>query len=112
MPRTEVPLRTITKAGYTPTALVAGDLTNGNVVKGNNGAIWLEAKNTGVSPYTLTVNTPGTVEGNPIGDKVYTLAASAELRVGPFSQHAYGNDIEFNVNNVAITVAAYQLSQG
>lgn len=110
MARTEIPIRTITTAGYTPAAQTAGDVANGNVVKNNSGRVWLEATNTGGSTYTLTVVTPGQVGGNEIADKIYSLTAAAVLRIGPFSQATYGNDIEFNVQNASVTVAAYQLA--
>lgn len=109
MPATAIAIRSITEAGYTPVAEVAGDNTNGNSVS-NNGRVWLEATNSGGSAATLTVTFPFPIHGQTIPVKSYALAAAAKLRVGPFDPAVYGSTLTFTPSAATVTVAAYQLA--
>lgn len=62
-------------AGGTPSALVAADGTNGNKAELPLGRSLIHVKNTGVLT-TVTVDTPGTVDGNAISDHTFTVPAT------------------------------------
>lgn len=65
--------------------------------------------NTGASSHTVTVATVASLDGQPVEDKVFTLAASASLRavLGPVA--VYGRTVTVTASNAEVTLAAYQL---
>ncbi len=109
MPATLISTRTITEAGYTPVAEVAGDNTSGNAVDNTSGKVWLEFTNGGGSAATVTVAFPYPVRGQTVPAKSYSLAAAAKLRVGTFDPSIYGSTLTFTPSAATVTVAAYQL---
>src|SRR5687767_14150807 len=111
MPRRAVPITTLTGdvAGVPETTPVASDVVNGNVINNISDHMWIEVTNSVASPGTVTLKTPGTVQGRAIEDDVVTIPASANRRrLGPFSKAVYGNNLEFDASAVTLTVAAYQ----
>jgi hypothetical protein len=110
MAATALTTRSITSAGLTPVpAEVAADSVNGNSYV-NGPTTWLEATNTTGSSATVTITTPGTVDGNAIADKVITLAAAAKTRIGPLSTVVYGPTVTVTGSVVGVTLAVYQLA--
>jgi len=76
----------------------------------NDGRTWIEATNTdGAASHTVTFAIPGTVDGQAIGDRAETLAASASARYGPFPASVYGLSLGITVDSAMITLAAYRL---
>lgn len=79
----------------------------------NDGHVWLEVKNTGGSPVTVTVATPGSVDGLAIADLAVTVPATTGDRIiGPFPPVTY-NDPADNTLSVTVsgacTLAAFHL---
>lgn len=112
MPASNLPVTTITRAGITEVAPTAADATNGNALATNNGrTTWVEATNTVTSPATVMVATPGTVDGNAIGDKSYSLPGTigAKLRMGPFPIEVYGPNPVVTASAATVNLAAFQI---
>jgi len=114
MARTAITATKITLTGIvpSPTDGVAGDATNGNYVADNNGTtLFIAAKNSGGSPYTLTFVTPGTSGQGAyaVADEVKTLAAGDVKWYGPFPQSDFTNQLQMDVQNVAIKLQAFYL---
>jgi len=108
MAATALTVTALSRAGVAPPAEVAGDAVNGNSVA-NDGRTWVEATNTDASSHTVTFAIPGTVDGQAIGDRVETLAASASARYGPFPASIYGLSLGVMVDNALVTLSAYSL---
>lgn len=64
-------------------ALTAVDGANGNKFD-NNGRTVLRVKNTNVTTVTVTVETPGTVDGLAIADLAFTVALNEDKLIGNF----------------------------
>ncbi len=55
----------------------------------NNGHVVLYVKNGGGAGINVTIQTPGTVDGNAISDLVVAVAAAGEKILGPFPPDIY-----------------------
>lgn len=86
MARSALTLQNITLAGLTP-ALAAANV-DGNMFT-NDGTEFIDVANAAVGSMTVTVQTPGTVGGNLIADKVITVGAGVTKRIGPFPTDVY-----------------------
>lgn len=112
MAATPLTVHTLTHAGAAPVTEVAADATNGNVLSTNNGTTtWVEATNTVASAATIVLTTPGSVDGNAVADKSYSLPGTvgAKLRfvVGPIG--VYGANPLITASATTVTLAAYQV---
>lgn len=68
------------------TGMVAADGTNGNKFL-NSGKECLHVKNASASPITVTIATPGQVDGMDIGDLTISVAATTgDVLIGPFTK--------------------------
>jgi hypothetical protein len=86
------------------------DATNGNVLNGNNGQMWVEVTNSGGSTYTLTAAQVNAQDGVASPGKQWSLTAAAKRRLGPFPVSIYGTAVLFTPQNVALTIKGYQLA--
>ncbi|MER7363281.1 hypothetical protein [Nonomuraea wenchangensis] len=72
----------------------------------------LRIKNTSTGPRTVTAAIPGEVEGQPLGDVPYALAAGADVLVPPFTPiYRQGDDtvwISYD-DPAGVQVAVYEL---
>jgi hypothetical protein len=115
MARTAIAATQITLGGITPSATdgVAADVANGNYIStDNNGTtLWVAAKNTGGSPYTVTFVTPGTsgAGGYAVSDEVKTLAAAEVKWYGPFPQSDFSKQLQIDVQNAAVKLQAFYI---
>jgi hypothetical protein len=109
MPRVNVPVTEVTRAGIVPATEVAGDATNFHYIN-NDGVTWLELRNAGASSRTFTSVVNVTVDGQTVTNPTVTLAASAIKKVGPFPITVYGTTFNFNVDHTDIKITAYRLS--
>lgn len=75
----------------------------------NGGSTILVMNNTGGSTYTVTIDTPGTVDSLPVADRVHSLTAGQIkiVKLGPAS--AYGNPTVVRAENVAVRLIAYAI---
>jgi hypothetical protein len=87
-------------------APVAADATNGNSVP-NTGLTALLVKNNDTASHTLTLITPGTVDGSlAIGDDPRVIPASGSIWIGRLPVAVYGSTLQMTVDSaqLAITV--------
>ncbi|MEV1167343.1 hypothetical protein [Nonomuraea sp. NPDC049784] len=111
MARANLAVTKMTRAGVT----LAGALTPA-VVDGHKFSYsakrQLRIKNTSTGPRTVTAAIPGEVEGQPLGDVPYVLAAGADVLVPPFTPiYRQGDDtVWINYDDPAgVEVAVYEL---
>lgn len=70
----------VVRAGLAPAYSAA---SAGGDAAAPGGSSFLHVKNAGASPVTLTVVTPGTIEGFAIADLTVSIPAAGERMVGP-----------------------------
>ncbi len=109
MPRIQVPVTEITRAGILPATEVNGNATDNHYIS-NDGVTWLEIRNAGASTRTLTKVVNVTVDDATITTPPAALAASATKKVGPFPVSIYGTTFNFNVDHADIKITAYRLA--
>jgi hypothetical protein len=99
MPRTEIPVQTISRAGVVPPAQTDSDEANGMVIVHNDGRIYVEIESTDAGSQTVGFAIPGLVDGEPVDDKTVTVPAG-EIRVaGPWPRRTYNqSDGSLNIN--------------
>ncbi len=80
----------ITSAGIVPSYVAApgAGAGNGSAIPGT-GDVFIHVKNGGASPIDVTVITGGTLEGEPVADKVIAVANASEKMIGPFRPTAF-----------------------
>ena len=110
MPKQIVPVQNLVKAGAAPTFTAC---TQVDLQVTNDGHTILEFKNTNAATRTITVQTPGTVDGNAVADPVATIAANTgDLIFKPFAPTFYNQadgNIYVDLSAFAdVTVAAYR----
>ncbi len=109
MARTNITVVEITRDGVAATE-VAGDVTNGNQF--DHGArTFLRARNADVAQQTVTIITPGTVDGLAIADRVVTIPAGATRYIGPFTNDYRQSDgkVYVDVSDADVFLAVFRL---
>lgn len=110
MARTALSVQQISRDGLTPTYTSA--TTDGHSVV-NDGRVFIHVKNNGASPITVTVQTPGAVDGLAIADRQVTVSNGSEKMIGPFLPNVYNqSDGSIWINysaTTSVTVAALRL---
>ena len=85
--RVELTVQQAVRTGVTPTYNSAS--ANNNTFA-NDGHTIIEVKNTSGSPINVTIETPGTVDGNAVADLVVAVpATSGDKIIGPFPPSIY-----------------------
>jgi hypothetical protein len=92
-----------------PVAQVAAD-AGGNTVQ-NGPTVFLEITNGGSGSATVTIPYVANVDGQTVSPRVYTLAAAAKLKAGPFNQEFFGTILNVTASATTVTLAAYQLGE-
>lgn len=88
MPRTDVTVQEVPNGGLTRTFAAPAAAVDGNMYPAD-GKCWLEVKNTGTQK-TLTIQTPGTVDGLAIADRAITIpATTGDVTVPPLPPSQY-----------------------
>lgn len=109
MPRVNVPVTNVSRAGVADAAEVNGDSVNHHTVS-NDGRTWLEVRNADASnPHTLTVRFPGVVDGQSVTPKTYPIAATTKRRIGPFPPADYGAALQVDVDSAQLKLTAYHI---
>lgn len=90
----------------------------GGTALAGTGDIVLHVKNGGVSPINVTIVTGGTLEGEPVADKVIAVANGSEKLFGPFrptvfnqptGAPSHANQVTIDYSAVtSVTIAAFQ----
>jgi hypothetical protein len=70
--------------------------------------MWLELTCTVAGPVTVTLTTPGYVQGRAIADDTLSLSTIGSVRkFGPFDNDVYGPNLQIN-GPATVSAAAYQ----
>jgi hypothetical protein len=80
--------QTVTRAGLNPTFTAAA---GGGDTMATGETMFLVVKNGGGAPITVTVATPGTVEGAAIADTAVSVTNAQERWIGPITRSFYGD---------------------
>lgn len=110
MARTALVPQEIVRTGLTPSYTSAN--VDGHSIA-NNGRTVLHVKTVGTG-CTVTIQTPGTVDGMAVADRTVVLGTNTERIIGPFPPDAYdqpggaGVYVDFSAVT-AVTVAALRL---
>lgn len=86
MARSALTYQQIDRDGVVPSYASAN--ADGNSLA-NDGRMFLHVKNGSGSSINVTVETPGTVDGNAVADKVVAVAAGSEKMIGPYPPDVY-----------------------
>lgn len=115
MARTQIPVKAMDRRTFVlDQAESPADPTNGMFVI-NDGATWLEVRNTNAAARTFTVVEPGVVDQDlPIGDRTYTVPGTGTTpagRTGAFPRSLYGETllIDIPVGQTDLRFTAYSL---
>jgi hypothetical protein len=95
MARTALTPQDVARTGIVHT-FAAVDAANGNKFT-NDGRCCLYVKNGGVGSIDVTIDTPGTVDGNAVANLVVAVGAGVNKLIGPFPPGIY-NQSDGNVN--------------
>ena len=108
MVRVDLPVQTTAKTGVV-LSYVAADAANGHSFTNTAENVVLHVKNAGGGDTTLTFITPGTVEGQAIGDYAVVVSAGTEEIIGPFNNANFGVSRVVSVDidvDTSVTIAA------
>lgn len=109
MPRIDVPVTNITRAGVADATEVNGDAVNFHSIA-NDGKVWFEVRNADASnPHTATVKFTTTVDGQAVTSRAYSIAATLKRRIGPWPPEQYGSTLEVDVDSSQLKLTAYHL---
>ena len=107
MARVQLVPTEITVVGVEEPVEVDGDPTNDHYFENDaQETVFLQVRNAGVTPHTLTLEIPGEVDtGIPKTDRVISIPAGETWYVGPFDGSIYNQ--EDDPDTLAITTAVY-----
>lgn len=90
--------------------VTTGDASNGHYVE-NDGMTAILAKNTNGSATarTITFLTPGTVDGQAVGDRTESIPAGETQFFGPFPTASYGRTLNIDVSHAEVTLEALRV---
>ncbi|WP_242882580.1 hypothetical protein [Actinomadura litoris] len=98
---------TASKAGIEPAAEVDGDPTTGHVLA-NSGRTILIVRNADTQPHTLTLVTPGTVDGNSIADRTVPIPASTTRWFGRIDPAVYSSALAVDTDSAQLKLSALE----
>ena len=112
MARSTLTVTSITKAGVAPPAETNGDPTNNHLLPNDGTNTFLLARNSNGASVarTLTVRLQGSVDGQAITPKTYSIPAGASRYIGPFDTARYGSSVQVDVDNAELKLTALRLS--
>lgn len=110
MARADLTVQEISRSGLNPSYTAAA--TDGHSVE-NTGREFIHVKNGSGSSVTVTIQTPGTVDGLAVADRTVAVPASGERMIGPFAPGDYNQDddaiyVDYSAITT-VTIAAVQL---
>lgn len=111
MPKLSQTTQKITRAGLNPnyTAPNGTAGTDGDII--DAGAVMLHVKNANTSQCTVTVETPGTVDGLAIADLTVVVPATSERLIGPFPRGTFAQPSDATVGPGRVLVAYSNVTQ-
>lgn len=105
MARTVLPVVQAARNGVTSPTEQAGDTTNGHVVT-NSGRTIVTVRNADTSAHSVTFVTPGTVDGQAVGDRTASVPASTSMDFGDFPTSVYGSQMAITVDSAQLKLVA------
>ena len=103
MPRTELTVQEINRAGIDP-AYSAADATNDHSFDNTTQEVFVHIINGGVGAINATFITSKVIDGISVGDLVINIPASEDRMVGPFRNDLYGSEDEPNGLTKAVLI--------
>lgn len=88
MPRTELTVTDLDRAGVAPPAQLDADATNKHLMT-NNGSTWIEIVSSDAGSQTISIDFAATVDGVTVGPRVVTIPAGATRLSGPWPTQTY-----------------------
>lgn len=108
MARTRVNATPLARTGIAAGAEVDGDTSNGHVIS-NTGKTTIEVRNADSGgAHSVTFVTPGTVDGQAVGDRTVSIPASSTRRFGRFQTSIYGSSMVVTVDSSQLKLTAYE----
>lgn len=111
---TSTPITPVTFDGATPGSVVGdppgapADTTNGNSCP-NSGRTFLRVKNTDTASHTLTLVTPGTVDGSlAVADDPRVIPASSTKWIPRLPVSVYGSTLQMTADSAQLLVTAFE----
>jgi hypothetical protein len=101
MARASVTTQKITRAGLNPSYTAPN--ADGDII--DAGSVDLHVKNGGGSQITVTVETPGTVDGVAIADLSVVVPAAGERLIGPFTRGTFAQPSDATVGPGRVLVS-------
>jgi len=109
MPRVDIPVTTITRAGVAPPTETTGVPADGHSVAGNDGKVFLEVRNSGSTvTRTATVLFANTVDGVTVPGKACAVLLSSTKHFGPWPVALYGTTLLVDVDNAELRLRAWR----
>src|SRR5260221_8614865 len=106
--KTELTVTPVTLAGAF-LAEVAADVSNGNMFA-NAGGVFVLARNAdGAATHTVTLVTPGKIDGLDIADPAVVVPISGTLLIGPFPTNLFNNLSGADAGKVYISADSAQI---
>lgn len=106
MARNVLPVTHPVRGGVASPTEQAGDSSNGHVVT-NSGQTIVTVRNADASnPHSVTLITPGTVDGQTIGDRTVSIAASSSRDFGGLPTSVYGSQMQIDVDSSQLKLVA------
>ena len=112
MARTALAVQNVTRGGLTP-AYTAANVDGHSIPNSGRELVHVKA---GATPTTVTIQTPGTIDGMAVADRTVTVPASQERMIGPFPPEIYnqggasGDQVFVDFSSVAtITCGAFKV---
>lgn len=93
------------RGGVTSPTEQNGDTTNGHVVA-NSGRTIITVRNADTNPHSVTFVTPGTVDGQAVGDRTVSIPASTSMDFGGFPTSVYGSQMAITVDSAQLKLVA------
>ncbi|GAA0494809.1 hypothetical protein Ade02nite_19690 [Paractinoplanes deccanensis] len=111
MARTPLGITGSSKAGEPVLPPVAANITDGNSVN-NNGETVLTVTNAGAVTRTLSIPLAVTVDGQPVGPRVYSIPAGQTILAGPYPPGWYGTTLLLDASSGDLMLSAFRLGTG
>jgi hypothetical protein len=110
MPRTAMTVTDISRAGVAVPAEQTVDVANGNYVP-NDGKVVLLVRNSNgaATSRTLTIAVNGSIDGQPVTSRSYSIAAGASRYLGTFDTTNYGTQLNINGDNTDLKVSPLRI---
>lgn len=111
MARTALTVQSVVRSGLADSLSAAN--ADGHSIVNEGKKTWLEVLNGGAGSINVTIQTPGTIDGLAVADRVIAVGAGARKKIGPFPVAEYNQSdgaVYVDFSDVAsVTVGAFIL---